>query len=356
MKLALIFAILSLAVMSVEMAGLSFHTDDALSKFDMQDAHKSIKQIVEDAGFLFEKHTVVTSDGYILTVFRIPGMKNETKTINANAAANTNGTNSTNSSTEKKPQFSDKPPIFMQHGWGDWAICWVIHRADLAPAFQAARAGYDVWLGNSRGTKESRRHEKYNPDTSKKYWEFSFVEMGLYDLPAVIEMIQEKTGGKQIAYVGYSMGTSEMFTALAIDSEWFADRLSIFVALGPVTKVSHTESGKYRAPAEHYKEVTKVLNLMGLRNEILGSHSTLAAYNKMFCGISASMCRIYEMLLYRNDEKLDDHARYAIWEAHAPGGSSVQSMKHYGQMIREDRFQVYSYDYPKTRHTREIPI
>ena len=43
MKLALIFAILSLAVMSVEMAGLSFHTDDALSKFDMQDAHKSIK-------------------------------------------------------------------------------------------------------------------------------------------------------------------------------------------------------------------------------------------------------------------------------------------------------------------------
>jgi len=30
-----------------------------------------------------------------------------------------------------------------------------MHLPDLAPAFQLVRMGYDVWLGNSRGTRYS---------------------------------------------------------------------------------------------------------------------------------------------------------------------------------------------------------
>ena len=68
--------------------------------------------------------------------------------------------------------------------------------ADVTPAFVAARAGYDVWLGNSRGNTFSRRHVKFDPDNNgKKFWDFSFYEMGKYDLPAVIEKIQKETGG-----------------------------------------------------------------------------------------------------------------------------------------------------------------
>ena len=60
--------------------------------------------------------------------------------------------------------------------------------ADVAPAFVASRAGYDVWLGNSRGNTFSTAHT--NLDTSsEEYWSFSWYEMGVFDLPAVFSYI-----------------------------------------------------------------------------------------------------------------------------------------------------------------------
>jgi lysosomal acid lipase/cholesteryl ester hydrolase len=47
-----------------------------------------------------------------------------------------------------------------------------------------ARNGFDVWLGNNRGTTFSRNHTYMDPDREKKFWEFSFVELGDFDAPA----------------------------------------------------------------------------------------------------------------------------------------------------------------------------
>ena len=39
------------------------------------DAFKSMKWFCEENGFKWEEHTVTTDDGYILTLWRIPGTK-----------------------------------------------------------------------------------------------------------------------------------------------------------------------------------------------------------------------------------------------------------------------------------------
>ena len=72
------------------------------------------------------------------------------------------------------------------HGILSSADTWVINPNTDGPAFKLAREGYDVWLGNSRGSKYGRNHVSLDPDDeedSAKFWQHSFVEMGEYDLP-----------------------------------------------------------------------------------------------------------------------------------------------------------------------------
>ena len=91
-----------------------------------------------------EAHDVITEDGYILKVFRLQKKGSQLK--------------------------SGLKPILLQHGLLDSSDTWLINDEDNAPAFIFANLGYDIWLGNSRGNKHSRRHTTLNPDKNASFW------------------------------------------------------------------------------------------------------------------------------------------------------------------------------------------
>ena len=100
-----------------------------------------------------------------------------------------------------------------------------------------AKAGYDVWMGNGRGTRFSSEHETIDWEKNEEeYWDFSFPELGTYDLPAALSMVKEETGGKKIRYYGYSLGTTQMFYALQHPEtkQFMEDTLHQYVAVAPV--------------------------------------------------------------------------------------------------------------------------
>jgi len=49
--------------------------------------------------------------------------------------------------------------------------------------------GFDVWLGNNRGTMYSREHKHLDPDADDDYWDFSHHEFAAFDLPQMTEKI-----------------------------------------------------------------------------------------------------------------------------------------------------------------------
>ncbi|KAJ8315080.1 hypothetical protein KUTeg_007230, partial [Tegillarca granosa] len=133
-----------------------------------------------------------------------------------------------------------KVVVFLQHGLLCSATNWVANLANESLAFLLADAGFDVWMGNSRGNTYSSRHVKYSP-SSEKFWAFSWDEMAKYDIPAEINYILAITGQKELYYVGHSQGTLQAF-ALFSQNQEIAKKVKLFAAMGPVTTISYIES------------------------------------------------------------------------------------------------------------------
>ena len=55
-----------------------------------------------------------------------------------------------------------------------------------------ANQGFDVWLGNNRGNKYCRKHKALKiHDDAQKFYDYSFTELGDYDIPALVKYVLE---------------------------------------------------------------------------------------------------------------------------------------------------------------------
>ncbi|KAK9400666.1 putative lipase, partial [Crotalus adamanteus] len=202
------------------------------------------KQLILYWKYPLEEHYVITKDGYILNLFRIPHGRENNKTT------------------------SPKRVVFLQHGLLVDAANWYQNFPHNSLASMLADAGYDVWLGNSRGNTWSKNHTSLSPFFGK-FWKFSYNQMAKYDLPASIDFVLQKTGQKQIYYIGHSQGTTIAFIAFSSNKQ-LASKIKLYIALAPVATVKNAKT-----PLAKFAKLSDTeIKVCGLGDFICGLAST----------------------------------------------------------------------------------
>uniref|UniRef100_T1GXH1 AB hydrolase-1 domain-containing protein n=1 Tax=Megaselia scalaris TaxID=36166 RepID=T1GXH1_MEGSC len=108
--------------------------------------------------------------------------------------------------------------------------------------FLLADAGYDVWLANTRGNSYSRAHNTLTME-NEDFWEFSFHEIGFYDLPALIDFIRKETAFHQLMFIGHSQGATAFLVMCSMKPE-YNERVILFQALAPLYIFKHAKFTK----------------------------------------------------------------------------------------------------------------
>lgn len=100
-------------------------------------------------------------------------------------------------------------------------------------------------MGNARGSSYSRNHTTLNPDTDSKFWNFSWHEIGIYDLPASIDYILEVTNSNSLYYVGHSQGSTSMYV-MASELPEYNTKIKYYAHLAPIAFMGHLVSPPFK--------------------------------------------------------------------------------------------------------------
>ena len=128
---------------------------------------------------------------------------------------------------------------FIQHGFAGTA--WIFFQLkEKSLPFLLLNEGYDVWLGNLRGNIFSNKHISKDPKEPKSgYYDYSIDNFITSDLPAMVNFIKSKTGGKKMTYIGHSQGTTIFFMLYMDNPSLVESSFDYFIPLGTVPNIAH---------------------------------------------------------------------------------------------------------------------
>lgn len=272
-------------------------------------------------GYTAEEHVVQTRDGYLLGIHRLPWRKGEEDT-----------------KVNSGPNSVKKRVVYLHHGLLMNSEVWVcLTDAQRCLPFVLVERGFDVWLGNNRGNKYSKKSVKLSP-SSLEFWDFSIDEFAFYDIPDSIQYILDSTHQSSLSYIGFSQGTAQSFATLAVHPK-LNDQVNVFIALAPAMSPAGLSNGIVDALI---KASPQVLFLLFGRRSILASATMWQSilYPPIFVRVIDTGMAFLFGWKTKNISLSQKLAAYP----HLYSFTSTKSVVHWFQIIRNKSFQMFDDD------------
>lgn len=282
--------------------------------------------MIRNNGYHAEEYTMKTSDGYFLTLHRIPYGK-KSPCLNEYTLT---------------PECK-RPVVFLQHGLISSSADYLISGPENGLAYILADAGYDVWLGNFRGNTYSRRHETLSPN-DREFWNFSWHELGIVDLPEMIDYVLQETKEDKLRYIGHSQGTTTLLVMTSTRPEYNSKIKSAHL-MAPIAFMSHMRSPVMQSVSRVSGVIDRVSRLIG-NGEFMPSGDLMNQAGQMMCRekvVAKAVCSNVLFLLAGFDsEEMNVELLPEILKRY-PAGSSIRQFLHYTQELNSGKFCQYDY-------------
>ncbi|CAA3003726.1 triacylglycerol lipase 1-like isoform X2 [Olea europaea var. sylvestris] len=227
LKVALLSSLLLSAVKSAE------DFNDTLNLRQKSHVAGLCAQLIEPAGFPCSEHNAQTKDGFVLGLQRV-----------------------SSSSGILRRQMG--PPVLLIHGLFMAGDAWFLDTPNQSLGFILANRGFDVWVGNVRGTRWCHGHISLS-EKDKKFWDWSWQEYALYDLQEMIRYVYTVTNSR-VFVIGYSQGT--IISLAAFTEPDTVQMVGAAALLCPITYLNHMTA---RLPLRLVKmHLTQVLLAVGI--------------------------------------------------------------------------------------------
>lgn len=279
---------------------------------------KDFEDLCRMYGYTHEEHVVLTKDGYLLGVHRLPSKQGEKK--------------------ESPGTSTGKPVVYLHHGLLMNSEIWVcLTDCERSLPFVLVEQGYDVWLGNNRGNKYSKKSIHSGPNSSE-FWDFSIDDFAWHDIPDTIDYILKVTKAPQLSYIGFSQGTAQAFAALSIHPQ-LNEKVRVFIGLAPAMN----PAGLAVPIVDGFMKTSPtLLFLLFGRKSILSSAIFWQSiiYPPIFTKV---IDRFLEWLFNWHSYNISPHQKIAAY-AHLYSFTSVKAVVHWFQIMRNAAFQMYDDD------------
>ncbi|RYQ93732.1 hypothetical protein Ahy_B09g099972 isoform B [Arachis hypogaea] len=171
-------------------------------------------ELILPAGYPCSEYMIQTKDGFLLGLQRV----------------------SSSSSSLRFGHAGERgPPVLLLHGLFMAGDAWFLNTPEQSLGFILADQGFDVWVGNVRGTRWSHGHRSYSVK-NKKFWDWSWQELALYDMAEMINYIYSVTNSK-LFIVGHSQGTIISFAAFTQPD--IVEKVEAAALLSPISYLDH---------------------------------------------------------------------------------------------------------------------